>query len=70
MERSVLNVEGMSCGHCAAAVTKALKALQGVQTVEVDLKAKTVTVEHDPARASLEKIKLEIEDQGYDVVSK
>ncbi|MDR0508886.1 MAG: copper chaperone CopZ [Candidatus Methanoplasma sp.] len=70
MERSVLNVEGMSCGHCATAVTKALKALQGVQTVEVDLKAKTVTVEHDPARASLEKIKLEIEDQGYDVVSK
>ncbi|MCL2295727.1 MAG: cation transporter [Methanomassiliicoccaceae archaeon] len=69
MERSIVNVEGMSCGHCSMAVTKALKALPGIRNVEVDLKAKTVAVEHDPAVASLEKIKLEIEDLGYDVVS-
>lgn len=32
-------------------------------------KGKTVTVEHDPASAPQDKIKLEIEDQGYEVVS-
>lgn len=30
-------VKGMSCGHCAAAVTKALEALPGVSGVQVDL---------------------------------
>lgn len=30
-------VKGMSCGHCAAAVTKALESLPGVTDVQVDL---------------------------------
>ena len=32
-----IKVKGMSCGHCAAAVTKALEALPGVSAVKVDL---------------------------------
>jgi copper chaperone len=32
-----ITVKGMSCGHCAAAVTKALEALPGVTQVKVDL---------------------------------
>lgn len=68
MEKSVLNVEGMACEHCVKAVTKAVSALPGIGSVTVDLKAKTVTVEHDQSLSSLEKIKQEIEDQGYDVI--
>jgi copper chaperone len=30
-------VTGMTCGHCKAAVEKALKSVSGVNTVEVDL---------------------------------
>lgn len=40
-------VTGMTCGHCASAVTSELKALDGVTDVEVDLVAggtSTVTV--------------------------
>ena len=69
MEKTVLRVDGMSCEHCVKAITKAVGALSGVANVSVNLNAKTVTVEHDPAQSPLEKIKLEIEDQGYDVVS-
>ena len=65
---TVLKVDGMSCEHCVKAITKAVGALPGVSTVAVDLKAKTVTVDHDPAKTTLEQIRLEIEDQGYDVV--
>jgi len=68
MEKTILYVDGMSCEHCVKAVKNAVGALPGVSGVTVDLKAKTVTVEHDPATATLEKIKIEIEDQGYDVV--
>lgn len=67
MEKVLLNVEGMSCSHCEKAVMKAVGALTGVKNVVVSLKDKTVTVEHDPDKASLEQIKHEIEDQGYEV---
>lgn len=68
MEKSVLNVEGMSCEHCVKAVTSAVGALDGVADVLVDLAGKTVTVEHDCAKCPLDSIKLEIEEQGYEVV--
>lgn len=67
MEKAVLIVEGMSCEHCVKAVTNVVSVLDGVTGVAVDLAAKTVTVEHDPAKTPLEKIKFEIEDQGYEV---
>lgn len=68
MAKTVINVDGMACEHCVKAITKAVGAVPGVSGVSVDLEAKTVTVEHDPDKAPLDKIKFEIEDQGYDVV--
>lgn len=67
MEKSIINVEGMSCEHCVKSVQKAVGAILGVESVVVDLSAKTVTVEHD-SDVKLDKIKEEIEDQGYDVI--
>lgn len=69
MEKTVLKVDGMSCEHCVKAITKAVSALEGVDEVKVDVTTKTVTVTHDEAKAPLNKIKLEIEDQGYDIIS-
>lgn len=37
MERVTLNIEGMSCASCALAIEKALKKLDGVKTVNVNL---------------------------------
>jgi len=68
MERTVLKVEGMSCSHCENAIKKSVSALDGVSSVTVDLKGKTVTVEYESSKVSLDRIKNEIEDQGYDVV--
>ena len=67
MEKTVFTVEGMACEHCVKAVTTAVNALDGVAKVAVDLGAKTVTVEHDVAKAPAARIKDEIEEQGYDV---
>ncbi len=67
MEKQVINVEGMSCEHCINAITNAVKGLNGINSVNVSLKAKTVTVEYDNMIVSLDKIKMEIENQGYDV---
>ncbi len=68
MDKTILYVDGMSCDHCVRAVTNAVGALPGVAGVSVDLKNKTVTVEYDPVMVTLDKIRFEIEDQGYDIV--
>ncbi|WP_059172041.1 copper chaperone CopZ [Bacillus sp. FJAT-27445] len=68
MEKTLLNVEGMSCGHCVKAVEGSVGALEGVERVLVDLKEKTVAIEYKGDAVSLDKIKETIEDQGYDVV--
>lgn len=40
----VLTVDDMTCAGCAKTVTKALAAVDGVESVAVDVKAKTATV--------------------------
>ena len=42
--KKILKVEGMTCGHCKAAVEKALKAVDGVKDAVVDLEEKTAEV--------------------------
>lgn len=37
-----LNVDGMSCGHCVGAVTRAVQGVDPSAEVRVDLAAKTV----------------------------
>lgn len=62
------NVEGMSCQHCVNSIKRAVGDLKGVDSVEVDLQGKTVTVGFDPQGLTEQNIKEAIEDQGYDVV--
>lgn len=66
MEKVVIQVEGMSCEHCVRAIKGAVGALSGVQNVSVDLDTRSVTVDYDPGRVTLDDIKEEIRDQGYD----
>jgi copper chaperone len=50
MTTQTYSVTGMTCGHCAGAVTSELTALDGVKDVQVDLVAggtSTVTVTSD-----------------------
>lgn len=65
--KTILIVEGMSCNHCVEAVKNAVSTIAGVENVEVNLETKEVTVEHI-GNLSIDVIKNEIEDQGYDVV--
>jgi Cu+-exporting ATPase len=65
--KKVLKVEGMSCGHCKAAVEKALKAVDGVENAVVDLEKKSaeVTLNKEVANDELTKA---VTDAGYEVV--
>lgn len=66
--QTTIKVEGMTCEHCEKAVTGALKELEGVQDVQVDLNTGKVDVSTNK-EVSKEAMADAIEDQGYDVVS-
>lgn len=65
--KKVLEVTGMSCGHCEKAVKEALNVIQGVNSVNVDLKAKQVEVEGENLK-DLD-LKNAVEEAGYVVES-
>lgn len=67
MQTITLDVKGMTCGHCKAAVNGALSDLDGVQKVDVNLETGKVNVEFDSSKVSLEQMKEAVEEQGYDV---
>ena len=47
MSQATYTVTGMTCGHCADAVTSEITTLAGVQTVAVDVESGQVTVISD-----------------------
>ncbi|PZX03996.1 copper chaperone [Psychrobacillus insolitus] len=67
MENVLLNVSGMSCGHCVSAVEGSVGKLNGVNQVKVHLESGKVDVAFNQEKVTLEEIKEAIDDQGYDV---
>jgi copper chaperone len=58
-------VEGMSCQHCVAAVTRAIQEQDAGAQVQVDLSAGKVAVQ---SGASVDTLKAAIDEAGYTVV--
>jgi copper chaperone len=69
VETIVMKVNGMSCGGCVANVTRVLRAVPGVETVNVALQPGTATVSFDPARTGRPALQRAVEDAGYEVAA-
>jgi copper chaperone len=61
------SVPGIHCSHCEDAVTREVEAVEGVQSVEVDLTAKVVTV--SGSRLDDSAIRAAIDEAGYEVAA-
>jgi copper chaperone len=68
MTTKVLNIEGMTCGHCKMAVERALQGLAGVTEAEVDLEAGSATVRYDESSVGVGDFASAVEEAGYSVV--
>ncbi len=55
-------VQAMSCSHCVAAITEAVRSIDPQADVEVDLSSKTVRVE---SSASRERVAASLIEAGY-----
>ena len=63
--KKTLKIEGMMCQHCVAHVTKALQGVEGVNSVEVNLKKKTAVIEAE--NVENETLCSVIAEAGYEV---
>ncbi len=65
-ETAVLQVDGMTCGSCAAGIQTVLGNLDGVQTADVSFDKGQAIVRFDPERVSLEALSEAIQGLGYE----
>lgn len=64
-EQITLIVTGMTCSSCVRHVEGALRGLDGIDKIEVQLKDGKVVVEHDPARATTDRMIEALSEAGY-----
>ena len=67
MSTRTYTVSGMTCGHCAQAVTAELTALPGVRDVQVDVAAGAVAVTSDAPLAE-DAVRAAVDEAGYTLV--
>jgi copper chaperone CopZ len=64
VQKIILNIEGMSCGHCSGMVQKTLEEINGLANISVDLEGKKAifeTTDHN----LIEKAVKEVTEAGY-----
>ena len=60
-----LKIDGMTCGHCVAGVTTALKGVPGVERADVSLLSGAATVTHDAATRA-DDLVAAVREEGYE----
>jgi len=64
MEQLHLEIEGMSCGGCVAAVRAALSAIPGIRVDDVSIGKATIAI--DASKANIATVIDAVQDAGYD----
>ena len=66
--KKTIPVIGMACSVCSANVERKLNSLAGINSATVSLAGRTALVDYDPEKITLEDMKREISNAGYDLV--
>jgi copper chaperone CopZ len=63
--KEIYRVVGMTCSGCERTVQKVVQNIEGVTSSKADSKLSNLTVEFDPSKVDLEKIKTAVNKVGY-----
>ena len=63
-----MRIEGMSCATCANTIDRDVKALDGVESVFVNVANDKMTVTFDQTKIKLSDIKKRVHDSGYEAI--
>ena len=66
--KKTIPVIGMACSVCSANVEKKLQSLKGINSASVSLANRTALIDYNPDMISLEDMKREVSNAGYDLV--
>lgn len=66
--KNKFTVEGMMCAACSAAVERAVGKLEGVESAQVNLLAKLLTVEYDESTVTPENVCAAVKKAGFSAV--
>lgn len=67
MESTTLVAPDISCEHCQHAIEGAVGKMEGVSSVKVDIPTKSVHINYDPQKVTLDKIEEVLDEEGYTV---
>lgn len=67
---TTISIDGMTCGHCVAAVTEEISAIDGVSKVDVDLNAGGISTATIASAGPISEATLSeaVAEAGYTVV--
>ena len=68
MTTATFTVQGMTCGHCVAAVTEEVGRIPGVTAVDVTLETGAVRITSD-AEVGTDAVRAAVEEAGYELVA-
>src|SRR4030042_5473206 len=69
-QKANIHVTGMTCTTCAFTVQKALAKLHGVDQARVNFASEKATIDYDPAKVDLGKIRETITESGYGIAAR
>jgi copper chaperone len=69
MTNVVLNVPDITCEHCQRTITNALKVVEGIRDVRVDIPARQVHVAYDETQVDVNRMKEVLQEEDYPVES-
>ena len=69
-EKARIHITGMTCTTCAATIQKGLTETPGVEQANVSFASEKATVDYDPSKVSLTKLKDKISKIGYGIATK
>jgi len=67
MRTTTLTAPDISCDHCKTTIEREVGALDGVNTVIVDIPSRHVTITYDPAQVAETDVVSKLDDEGYPI---
>ncbi|GCE07952.1 heavy-metal-associated domain-containing protein [Dictyobacter aurantiacus] len=68
IQDAYLKMGRMNCNGCVSKITKILQSFHGLEIVQVDLAAKTVTVRYESDRLNFEEVEQALAQAKYPIV--
>jgi Cu+-exporting ATPase len=69
-DRASIHITGMTCTTCAATIRKGLSQTPGVEQADVNFASEKASLEYDPTKVDLARIKNTVSQLGYGVATK